>query len=101
MRLMPFMVVLSLAAAVAALSVAAAGDEPSSAASGEAPETFRLTVAPAPEPRPALKYRLLPAPSERTPGNAAPYYYRAMIQLQSLPKQHWKQYDEHREAWLT
>jgi hypothetical protein len=65
------------------------------------PQTVELAVAPAPEPRPALKYRLLPAPSERMPGNAAQYYYRALLHLSNVPKEHWKQYDEHREAWLA
>ncbi len=46
----------------------------------ETPVT-RLTVDPAPTPRPALKYRLLPAHAERKAGNAAPFYYRALLHL--------------------
>jgi hypothetical protein len=36
-----------------------------------------LTVHPAPQPRPALKYRLLPERSDQTPGNAATLYLMA------------------------
>lgn len=39
--------------------------------------TYRLTIAPAPAPSPALRYRLLPELRDRTPGNAALLYYRA------------------------
>src|SRR5213593_2791887 len=41
------------------------------------PLVVRLTVHPAAEPTPALKYRLLPEVRELTPGNAAVLYYRA------------------------
>jgi len=41
------------------------------------PPPVRLTVHPAAEPAPALKYRLLPEVRELTPGNAAVLYYRA------------------------
>lgn len=44
---------------------------------GDAPWTYHMTVDPAPEPQPALKYRLLLSSQDRKPGNAAPYYYRA------------------------
>ena len=40
------------------------------------PEVISLSVYPAPLPRPALKYRLLPACAEQTPGNAALLYYQ-------------------------
>jgi len=63
------------------------------------PPTYELTVAPAAEPRPALKYRLIPATSERTPGNGAQYYYRSLLHLNSLPKDHWKQYDDNQATW--
>ena len=43
------------------------------------------------EPVPALKYELLPGPLERTPGNAATNYYRAMLHIQqaiaAVPKE--------------
>jgi hypothetical protein len=69
--------------------------------STDPPETIELTVAAAAEPQPALKYRLTPTPSERTPGNAAQYYYRAMLQLRRLSSDHWDKYDEHEAAWLA
>jgi hypothetical protein len=40
--------------------------------------TKSLTLYPAPEPRPALKYRLLPSEYDQVDGNAATYYLRAM-----------------------
>lgn len=49
----------------------------------DAPKPVKLTVSPAPEPEPALKYALLPTLSERKPGNAALLYYRAMQSWQS------------------
>jgi hypothetical protein len=58
-------------------------------------------VAAAAEPRPALKYRLLPAPHERTPGNGATYYYRAILQQKMLPQTYWQEYNDRSEAWLT
>lgn len=44
-------------------------------------EVRRLTIYPAAEPVPALKYQLLPGLMERTPGNAAVLYNRVLIQL--------------------
>jgi len=48
--------------------------------SDETPTT-RLVVDPAATPRPSLRYLLLPGFAERKPGNAAPFYYRALLQL--------------------
>jgi hypothetical protein len=39
----------------------------------------RLKVDPAAEPRPALKYALMTRLSDRKPGNAVPFYYRAIL----------------------
>src|SRR5687767_9632909 len=78
----------------------AAGDA-SRADDPNVPQTIELTLSPAAEPRPALKYRLMPAASERTPGNAAPFYYRAILHLNNLPKDYWKPYDENQETWLS
>jgi hypothetical protein len=75
--------------------------QPPAAPDPNLPETIALTVAPAAEPRPALKYRLIPAAVERTPGNAAPFYYRAVLHLNNLPKDHWKAYDENQDKWLS
>ena len=38
---------------------------------------YDLEVSPADEPRPAMKYRLLPNPADLKPGNAATQYYKA------------------------
>jgi hypothetical protein len=43
------------------------------------PTVVRLAVDPAAEPRPALKYSFMTPLSERKPGNAVPYYYRAIL----------------------
>jgi hypothetical protein len=43
------------------------------------PTVVRLAVDPAPEPRPALKYSFVRRLSERKPGNAVPFYYRAIL----------------------
>jgi hypothetical protein len=71
------------------------------AADPNVPTTIELSVAPAAEPRPALKYRLIPAVAERTPGNAATFYFRAILHLNNLPKDYWKPYDENHEKWLS
>lgn len=42
-------------------------------------EEISLSLTPAIEPRPALKYSLWPAARDLQPGNAAPFYYRAML----------------------
>jgi hypothetical protein len=39
--------------------------------------TYKMTVTPAAEPTPAMKYRLLPTPFDLRPGNAALHYTRA------------------------
>src|SRR6478672_12272018 len=65
------------------------------------PETIELSFSAAPEPRPALKYRLFPGLAERTAGNAATYYYRALVQQKMRPPEYWKEYDNRSEAWLT
>ena len=58
----------------------AAADDAFPAIPAETP-TVELTLRPAAAPEPALKYRFVRDLSERTPGNAVPYYYRA-IQLE-------------------
>jgi hypothetical protein len=61
--------------------------------------TVELSIAAAPEPRPALKYRLLPTISERKPGNAALHYYRAILFLRQKPKEYWQEYTDHEKIW--
>src|SRR5437867_3234916 len=77
-----------------------AADDPAAAESG-APEKIELSVSPAAEPRPALKYRLFPGLAERTPGNAATYYYRALVEQKQLPKEYWQQYSDRSDSWLA
>jgi hypothetical protein len=66
-------------------------------------EVVELSVRPAAAPRPALRWRLVPSLAERTPGNAAPYYYRAIVRMKDNPanKKRWDQYGEKREQWLS
>ena len=86
---------------LASAAALAHGQEAAKKVDPNTPETIQLTLAPALEPRPALKYRLVPAASERTPGNGAPYYYRSILHLNNLPKEHWKPYDEKEKIWLS
>ncbi len=65
------------------------------------PTVVELLVVPAPEPRPALKYSLLPTPAERTPGNAATHYYRAMLIQKERPKEYWQEYSDKHQLWLA
>lgn len=60
-----------------------------------------LSVLPAPPPRPALRWQLLPTLAERKPGNAAPFYYRAILQLKNRDRKAWDTYEERREDWLS
>ncbi len=53
-------------------------------AGSDEPPTVSLTLSPAAEPVPALKYRLRPPPEERTNGNAALAYYREVVQFQPI-----------------
>ena len=64
------------------------------------PATIELVVSPAAEPRPALKYTLLPTPGERTPGNAAQHYYRAIVLQKQQPKELWQEFNDKQQAWL-
>lgn len=48
-----------------------------------------LTVTPAPEPRPALKYRLLPLASELKEGNAVPIYLRLIHEQNDAARKYW------------
>jgi hypothetical protein len=58
------------------------------------PDRVSLTVSPADEPTPALKYRLIPTDDERTDGNAATNYYRALLHLKQIPKEHYQVYHQ-------
>ena len=62
------------------------------------PKVFKLTVDPAGEPMPALKHSLVPSYMDQTPGNAVPYYYRAVLAFQNdtrdYPQDFWDKYEE-------
>lgn len=63
-------------------------------------ETAHVTLYPAPEPHPALKYELLPPFLERRPGNAAVWWNRIPAEQQVLLKKASEQW-ESRETVLT
>ena len=64
------------------------------------PQRIELTITAAAEPRPALKYSLEIGRRERVSGNAAPFYYRALMSRRHIPDTHWKQFGENDKAWL-
>lgn len=74
----------SLIAVLSLAHAAAVAAEPKAAAKKpeEAPPTVRLTIRPEAEPRPALKYHLLPPLLDRQPGNAAVFYNKAALMYQ-------------------
>jgi hypothetical protein len=81
-----FILVASLGVALATVflasaAVAAAADkQPSKAEPAKPPiEVIQVTIHPAPVPRPALRYHLLPTFVERTPGDAMPLYAKALV----------------------
>ena len=101
MRLFLRIPLILLVGQFAAISHLALSDEPVPSAdedSNVAP-TIELTIAPAREPRPALKYRLLPAMNERKPGNAAVHYYRAIILYRQRPASREEQNYERYTEW--
>jgi hypothetical protein len=57
-------------------------------------ETIRMTVTPAAAPVPALRHRLMPRELELKPGNSAPYYYRAQLELRDTMKTIRDEYNE-------
>jgi hypothetical protein len=50
-----------------------------------------LTISPRAEPRPALKYRLMPSSWERKPGNAVPIYLRLVHEQSDARRQLWRE----------
>lgn len=55
----------------------------------EPPEQYYVKNISAPEPVPALKYRLYPSRGEMKPGNSVPFYYRALVSLNDISPE-WK-----------
>ncbi|MEX2091781.1 MAG: hypothetical protein WD971_03840, partial [Pirellulales bacterium] len=58
---------------------------------------IRMSVTPAAEPAPALKYRLLAREIDLKSGNAAPYYYRTFHELSNVMRMRRKKFDEEEE----
>lgn len=75
---------ISSIAVLSLASAAALAAEPKAAAKkpDDAPPTVRIALRPAAEPRPALRYRLLPPLLDRQPGNAAVFYNKAALMYQ-------------------
>lgn len=69
--------------------------------SRDEPQVFRLTLTPAGEPTPALKYSLMPEYDRQTPGNSVPYYYRALIHLKNQPREQWKPFYDDFDRWIS
>jgi hypothetical protein len=63
------------------------------------PTQIELTVSPAAEPRPALRYSLAIGSRERTPGNAVPFYHRALLLQRGIPESHQKKLNDNEERW--
>ncbi len=80
----PLEILATLAAVLmpAAAVAQAAAPQPTAAPKGAQPSavatSVRITLHPMPEPRPALKYQLLPPFLERRPGNAAVWWNRLL-----------------------
>src|SRR4051794_40110438 len=60
-------------------------------------EVVRMTVTPAAEPTPSLRYRLIAHDIDLRAGNAAPYYYRAHLSLHQALKDLREKFDEDKE----
>jgi hypothetical protein len=60
-------------------------------------EIVRMTVTPAAEPVPALKYRFVARDIDLKAGNAAPYYYRAELNLFSMMKELRREFSENKQ----
>lgn len=70
------------------------------ARTGDSLEVIRMTVTPAAEPVPALKYRLIARDIDLKPGNAAPYYYRTLLELPSLMRRVREKFNEDEKLGL-
>lgn len=82
---------LLLALALAAIPAVAPAQPPTK------PGTVEITVSPKAAPADALRYRLLPLESERTPGNAVPMYLRAGMEI---PEDRLKEIDKKSDEYL-
>jgi hypothetical protein len=71
--------------------------------SDEEQKSVQIVLYPSPEPRPALKYQLLPPFMERRPGNAAVWWNRIPAERQAFFADFNKEYDKSGriETWLN
>lgn len=92
-----FASVTALAGMLGTASGAIAQGTPPVAKPSEAPKPKELSVTPRAAPMPALRYRLLPLESERTPGDAAPIYLRLEY---ALGEEGRKQLSQKPTPWL-
>ena len=58
-----------------------------------------LTIHPAGEPRPALRYSLVPEQRDLVPGNAAIFYHRACLMVATASRDNKE--EEKASAWLS
>ena len=65
-------------------------------------DVIRMSVTPAAEPVPSLRYRLVSRDVDLKPGNSVPYYYRAMLNLARDSENIRKKYKEEEiDQWET
>jgi hypothetical protein len=91
-------------AVVAGVISSALADVTYSPRDGDKPYVVRMTVTAAPEAVPALKYRLLTRDIDLKSGNAAPYYYRALMAMPHTMEGLRKKYNDEEELskwWST
>lgn len=81
-------------------AASALAQEPERRPDPNQPTQIQLSVSPAGEPRPALKYSLAINSRERKPGNAVPFYHRALLSQRSIPDAHHKKFNEKEEQWF-
>lgn len=84
-------------AAIVGLVSQSRGDVTYSPRDGEKPSVIRMTVTPAAEPVPALKYRLMPRDVDLKAGNAATFYYRAFMEMPRTMEGLRKKYNDDEE----
>jgi len=64
------------------------------------PQLFKLNVSPSAEPDPAMKYSLFPEYLKQKPGNAAPYYYRALLAFAESDDQRDRKFYDKYSKWM-
>lgn len=64
-------------------------------------DVIRMSVTPAPEPTPAFRYRIMQRPIDLVAGNAAPYYYRAIMEMPRTWRSVRDRYGEAIDEWYV